>query len=291
MNKITKAVIPAAGYGTRFLPASKTIPKEMFPIIDKPTIHMIVEEAAKSGITDLLFIISRNKHSLMNYFDYNKELNEILLEKKKIKELNLINEPADLMNIQFVIQKEQLGLGHAIMTAENFTNGEAFAVLLGDDIVITNDDQKPALRECIDAYEKYDTCVIGVQEVERTDVDKYGIIKPSKELENRVLEIEDLVEKPSIEEAPSNYAISGRYILTPEIFDVLKTTKRDIRNEIELTDALRILNQSKKMVAQPFSGRRFDIGQKKGYVEATIYLSLKDKDISDEIKKFIKELI
>ncbi|MGL4948435.1 MAG: UTP--glucose-1-phosphate uridylyltransferase GalU [Mycoplasma sp.] len=291
MQKITKAVIPAAGYGTRFLPASKTIPKEMFPIIDKPTIHMIVEEAYKSGITDLLFIISRNKHTLMNYFDYNKELNDILLEKNKMRELKLINEPADLMNIQFVIQKEQLGLGHAILTAEKFANNEPFAVLLGDDIVVTTPEQKPALQECIDAYEKYETSVIGVQEVDRSDVDKYGIIKPSKKLEENIIEIDDLVEKPNVDDAPSNFAISGRYILTPEIFDVLKTTKKDVRNEIELTDALRTLNKEKKMVATPFSGRRFDIGQKKGYVEATIYLALRDPDMGEEIKQFIKNNI
>ncbi|MGL4950395.1 MAG: UTP--glucose-1-phosphate uridylyltransferase GalU, partial [Mycoplasma sp.] len=281
MSKVTKAVIPAAGYGTRFLPASKTIPKEMFPIIDKPTIHMIVEEAYKSGITDLLFIISRNKHSLMNYFDYNKELNDILIQKNKSKELKLINEPADLMNIQFVIQKEQLGLGHAILTAETFTNGEPFAVLLGDDIVISGENQKAALQECIEAYEKYNTSIIGVQEVNKEDVDKYGIIKPSKKLDGNLMEIDDLVEKPNVKDAPSNFAISGRYILTNDIFEVLKKTPKDIRNEIELTDALRTLNKTKKMIAQPFSGRRFDIGQKKGYVEATIYLALRDKDISE----------
>lgn len=290
MSKITKAVIPAAGYGTRFLPASKTIPKEMFPIIDKPTIHMIVEEAAKSGITDLLFVISRNKHTLMNYFDYNHELNQILLEKNKTKELKLIKEPADLVNVQFVIQKEQLGLGHAILMAEQFINNEPFAVLLGDDIVIAeNGKQKPALKQCIDTYNKYKTTIVGVQQVDWEDVNKYGIIAPKnkEDFKNDVLEVKTFVEKPERDKAPSNYAILGRYVLTPCIFDILKKTKKDVRNEIELTDAIKTLSKYEKVYAKVFEGKRFDIGLKKGYVEATIYLALRDPDIGQEIRTFV----
>lgn len=294
MKKITKAVIPAAGYGTRFLPASKTIPKEMFPIIDKPTIHIIVEEAVKSGITDLLFVISRNKHTLMNYFDYNKELNEILIEKKKFDELKLVKEPADLLNIQFVIQKEQLGLGHAILMAEQFVNGEPFAVLLGDDIVVPGKNQLPALKQCIDAYEQKGASVVGVQEVELKNVNRYGIINPKNkdDLNSKdVIEVKSFIEKPNPESTPSTYAILGRYVLTPEIFSILKTTPKDIRNEIEITDAIQTLAQKEPVYAKVFEGRRFDIGLKQGYVEATIYLALKDKEMGDSIREFIKSEI
>lgn len=291
MKKITKAVIPAAGYGTRFLPASKTIPKEMFPIIDKPTIHIIVEEAVKSGITDLLFVISRNKHTLMNYFDYNKELNEILIEKKKFEELKLVKEPADLLNIQFVIQKEQLGLGHAILMAEQFANGEPFAVLLGDDIVVPGKNQLPALKQCIDVYEQTGASVVGVQEVELKNVNRYGIINPKNkdDLNSKdVIEVKSFVEKPDSKSTPSNYAILGRYVLTPEIFSILKTTPKDVRNEIEITDAIQTLAQKEPVYAKVFEGRRFDIGLKQGYVEATIYLALKDIEMGDSIREFIK---
>lgn len=294
MKKITKAVIPAAGYGTRFLPASKTIPKEMFPIIDKPTIHIIVEEAVKSGITDLLFVISRNKHTLMNYFDYNKELNEILIEKKKFDELKLVKEPADLLNIQFVIQKEQLGLGHAILMAEQFVNGEPFAVLLGDDIVVPGKNQLPALKQCIDAYEQKGASVVGVQQVELKNVNRYGIINPKNkdDLNSKdVIEVKSFIEKPNPESTPSTYAILGRYVLTPEIFSILKTTPKDIRNEIEITDAIQTLAQKEPVYAKVFEGRRFDIGLKQGYVEATIYLALKDKEMGDSIREFIKSEI
>lgn len=288
--KITKAVIPAAGYGTRFLPASKTIPKEMFPIIDKPTIHMIVEEAAKSGITDLLFVISRNKHTLMNYFDYNKELNDILIQKNKLRELQLIKEPADLLNVQFVIQKEQLGLGHAILTAEKFVNGEPFAILLGDDIVIPEGDDEPALKQCIDAYDKFHGSIVGVQEVAHEDVNRYGIINPKSKAglsAKNVVEVASFVEKPEVVDAPSNFAILGRYVLTPAIFDILKKTKMDKSKEIQLTDAIQTLAATEKVYAKVFTGRRFDIGMKKGYVEATIYQALRDADISEDIKEFI----
>lgn len=294
MKKITKAVIPAAGYGTRFLPASKTIPKEMFPIIDKPTIHIIVEEAVKSGITDLLFVISRNKHTLMNYFDYNKELNEILIEKKKFDELKLVKEPADLLNIQFVIQKEQLGLGHAILMAEQFVNGEPFAVLLGDDIVVPGKNQLPALKQCIDVYERKGASVVGVQQVELKNVNRYGIINPKNkdDLNSKdVIEVKSFIEKPDPESTPSTYAILGRYVLTPEIFSILKTTPKDIRNEIEITDAIQTLAQKEPVYAKVFEGRRFDIGLKQGYVEATIYLALKDKEMGDSIREFIKSEI
>lgn len=290
MKKITKAVIPVAGYGTRFLPASKSIPKEMFPIIDKPTIHLIVEEAYKSGIKDLLFIVSRNKHSILNYFDYNKELNDVLAKKKKYEEIIKINEITEVMNIQFVIQKEQLGLGHAILQAEKFINNEPFAVLLGDDIVVPNKKDNYALKQCISAYNKFGKSVVGVQEVELSDVSKYGIVQPKniKEIsKDSVVELKSLVEKPEPKDAPSQLAVLGRYILTPKIFNELKHTKKDIRDEIELTDAINSLCKKENVYAKVFSGRRFDIGLKKGYVEATIHLALQDPEIKNDIKEFI----
>lgn len=290
-RKITKAVIPVAGYGTRFLPASKSIPKEMFPIIDKPTIHLIVEEAAKSGITDLLFVVSRNKHSILNYFDYNKELNEVLASKGKTKEIEKANAMTELVNIQFVIQREQLGLGHAILQAERFVNNEPFAVLLGDDIVIPNHD-KFALKQCIDAYEATGATIVGVQEVPLSDVSKYGIINPKDKnvmKQGDTIELASLIEKPEPNEAPSQYGVLGRYVLSPTIFSELKETKIDIRNEIELTDAINTLCKKEKVCAKVFEGRRFDIGLKKGYVEATIYLALKDPEIQDDVKAFIKK--
>ncbi len=288
-KKITKAVIPVAGYGTRFLPASKSIPKEMFPIIDKPTIHLIVEEAAKSGITDLLFVVSRNKHSILNYFDYNKELNEVLAAKGKTKEIEKANQMTELLNIQFVIQKEQLGLGHAIMQAERFVNGEPFAVLLGDDIVIPTSG-KYALKQCIDAYEETGASIVGVQEVPLSDVSKYGIVNPknAKQIKpGETIEVTSLVEKPDPKDTPSQYGVLGRYVLSPSIFDELRHTKKDIRNEIEITDAINTLSKKEKVCAKVFEGRRFDIGLKKGYVEATIYLALQDDDIKQDIKDFI----
>lgn len=294
MKKITKAVIPVAGYGTRFLPASKSIPKEMFPIIDKPTIHWIVEEAYKSGITDLLFIVSRNKHSILNYFDYNKELNDVLAKKKKFNEIKKINEITEVMNIQFVIQKEQLGLGHAILQAEKFINNEPFAVLLGDDIVIPTKKDDYALKQCIQAFNKTKKSIVGVQEVKLEDVSKYGIVKPkSKKIDNvkESILLTSLIEKPEPQDAPSKLAVLGRYVLTPNIFKELKNTKKDIRDEIELTDAINSLCKKESVYAKCFSGRRFDIGLKKGYVEATIYLALRDKEISDEIKNFIRNEI
>ncbi len=292
VKKITKAVIPVAGYGTRFLPASKAIPKEMFPIIDKPTIHIIVEEAAKSGITDLLFVVSRNKHSILNYFDYNKELNEVLAEKGKTEEIKKCNEMTELLNIQFVIQKEQLGLGHAILQAERFANNEPFAVLLGDDIVIPTKANNYALKQCIEAYEETGGSIVGVQEVPLADVSKYGIVNPKNKASiktGETIELTSLVEKPDPKNTPSQYGVLGRYILNPEIFEELKHTKKDIRNEIELTDAINTLSKKEKVYAKVFEGRRFDIGLKRGYVEATIYLALQDKDIKDEIKDFIKQ--
>lgn len=291
MSKITKAVIPVAGYGTRFLPASKSIPKEMFPIIDKPTIHIVVEEAIKSGITNLLFVVSRNKHSLLNYFDYNKELNDVLKQKNKLEEIEKINDLADAINIQFVIQKEQLGLGHAILQAENFVNNEPFAVLLGDDIVVVDKGQEPALKQCIDAFEKTNKSIVGVQEVPLEDVTKYGIINPKNKADlnsSEPIALKSLVEKPKIKDAPSQYGVLGRYVLTPNIFEELKQTKKDIRDEIEITDAINSLAKKDAVYAQCFVGKRFDIGLKKGYVEATIYLALKDADIKDDIYNFIK---
>ena len=290
-NKVTKAIIPAGGFGTRFLPASKSIPKEMFPIIDKPTIHFIVEEAIKSGITDILIIVSSNKNSILDYFDYNYELEQKLLKANKTNLYNLIRDIPNMVNIQYVRQKEALGLGHAIMLAESFANNEPIAILLGDDVVFYNNKQKPAIKQCIEAFEQTNSSIVGVQPIETNQLNKYGIIDPKNpnDLKNKDLfELKGMVEKPAIKDAPSNYAILGRYVLTNDIFKELKKTKFDKNNEIELTNAILGLLKHNKVYAKVFEGDRFDIGSKLGYVKSFIYQSMLDNDIKDEILTYIK---
>lgn len=286
-NKITKAVIPAAGLGTRFLPATKSLPKEMFPIVDRPCIELIIEEAVKSGITDILIIVSGSKNSIQDYFDYNFELEEKLIRKDKTDLVNYLRGIADQANIFFIRQKETLGLGHAILKAESFIGNEAFAVLLGDDIVYNKEEQ--ALQQCINAYYENNKSVVGVQEVSINDVVKYGIVKPSNNYKkgSTIVKLDGMVEKPKIEDAPSNLAILGRYVLSPKIFNELKNTKMDIRNEIELTDAILSLSKKEDVYAKIFSGLRYDIGSKEGYVKAIIDYALRDKAIGQEIRKFI----
>jgi len=284
--KIRKAVIPAAGLGTRFLPATKAQPKEMLPIVDKPTIQYIVEEAVASGIEEILIITGRSKRSIEDHFDKSVELEYELERKDKKDLLKVVRDISDLANVYFIRQKEPKGLGHAISCAKSFIGNEPFAVMLGDDIV---DSKKPCFKQLMDCYEEYNTSILGVQYVGMGDVSKYGIVKDYR-IENRVSKVLDLVEKPGMEEAPSTMAILGRYILTPEIFDILGGTKPGKGGEIQLTDALKILCKEQAMYAYEFEGRRYDVGDKLGYLMATVEMALKREDLGEDFMNYLLEL-
>lgn len=285
--KVRKAVIPAAGFGTRMLPASKSVPKEMLPIYDKPTLHHIVKEVVDSGITDILIIISKDKGSIEDYFDVNFEL-EYELNKKSSEISREIHELSKMANIYTIRQKKKNGLGDAIKYAESFVGGEPFAILLGDDIIYNTEDELPCIKQMADIYEKEGAPVLGVQEVSWDDVDKYGIVNGVK-TSDRITEVESLVEKPSREEATTNLAILGRYIVTPDIFPILHETKPGKNNEIQLTDALNKLAEKRKMIAYDFIGKRYDVGNKLGFVKATVDFALNDDKIKDELLKFLRE--
>ncbi len=285
--RVRKAVIPAAGLGTRFLPATKAQPKEMLPIVDKPTLQYIVEEAVDSGIEEILIITGRNKQSIENHFDKSVEL-ELELEKSgKIKFLKEVRRISNMINIYYIRQKEPLGLGHAIYCAKSFIGNEPFAVLLGDDVVYA---KKPCLKQMIEAYEKYEATILGVQEVAKENVDKYGIVD-GKQIENRVYTVNDLVEKPEVEEAPSNVAILGRYIINPTIFDILEHTNPGKGGEIQLTDALKELAQKEEMYAYIFEGRRYDVGDKQGFLEATVEYALRREDLREEFLEYLVDVV
>lgn len=285
--KVRKAVIPAAGFGTRMLPASKSVPKEMLPIYDKPTLHHIVKEVVDSGITDILIIISKDKGSIEDYFDVNFEL-EYELNKKSSEISGEIHELSKMANIYTIRQKKKNGLGDAIKYAESFVGDEPFAILLGDDIIYNTSDELPCIKQMADIYEKEETPVLGVQEVSWDDVDKYGIVNGVK-TSDRITEVESLVEKPSREEATTNLAILGRYIVTPDIFPILHETKPGKNNEIQLTDALNKLAEKRKMIAYDFIGKRYDVGNKLGFVKATVDFALHDEKIKDELLEFLRE--
>ncbi len=292
-KKVRKAIIPAAGLGTRFLPATKALAKEMLPIVDKPAIQYIVEEAVKSGIEEILIVISMHKNSIIDHFDYSFELEERLKQKNKMKEYKMIRNIADMVNIQFVRQKEPLGLGHAILCAESFIGDEPFAVLLGDDIVIQDDPKaKPAIKQCIEAYEKTSASIMGVQKVAPKNVHKYGIIDIDAQLKSdkSICKLKGTVEKPALKDAPSDYAILGRYVLTPQIFNELKNTKMDIRGEIELTDAIMSLMSKESVYSKTFEGHRYDIGNKAEYVIAIIDEALKNAETKDVVSEYITKL-
>ncbi|SHK40404.1 UTP--glucose-1-phosphate uridylyltransferase GalU [Paramaledivibacter caminithermalis] len=285
--KVRKAIIPAAGLGTRFLPATKAQPKEMLPIVDKPTIQYIIEEAVHSGIEEILIITGRNKRAIEDHFDRSIEL-EIALEKKGKNELlSQIKDISNMVNIHYIRQKEPKGLGHAINCARSFVGNEAFAVLLGDDIVYS---EYPCLKQLIDVYDEYKTTILGVQKVCKNDVNKYGIID-GKFIENDVYKVKNLVEKPQIEEAPSDIAILGRYIITPEIFDILENTKPGAGGEIQLTDALKELSIKQAMYAYIFKGIRYDVGNKLGFLQATIEFALRREDLKENFKKYLSGLL
>lgn len=285
--KIKKAIIPAAGLGTRFLPATKAQPKEMLPIVDKPTIQYIVEEAVESGIEDILVITGRGKRAIEDHFDKSYELEQELARKKRYDLLEIVQGISSLADIHYVRQKEALGLGHAIYCARKFIGNEPFAVLLGDDIVVSG---KPCLKQMIDIYERYETSVVGVQAVPSEDVSKYGIIK-ARAIEDSVFMIEDLVEKPNRQDAPSNLAIMGRYIIDPEIFTILETTEPGAGEEIQLTDALRVLNKRRQIYGYMFSGKRYDVGDKIGYLEATVEIALQRGELRDDFKKYLLQVL
>jgi len=284
--KVRKAVIPAAGLGTRFLPATKAQPKEMICIVDKPAIQYIVEEALASGIEEILVIIGRNKESIANHFDQTPELDYLLASKNKKELLEISKGLSEMANIHFVRQKEAKGLGHAVLCAKAFVGDEPFAVLLGDDIV-TGD--VPALKQLIDAHEKHGASILGVQTVAKDQVDKYGIVD-GKMIEDRTYEVSRLIEKPSVEEAPSNVAALGRYVLTPEIFECLERTPRGKGDEIQLTDGMDILRETQKIMAYDFTGKRYDTGDKLGYLKATVEFALEHNQLKDGFKEYLKEI-
>jgi UTP--glucose-1-phosphate uridylyltransferase len=281
--KVKKAIIPAAGLGTRFLPATKAQPKEMLPIVDKPTIQYIVEEAIASGIEEILIITGRNKKSIEDHFDKSVEL-ELELEKSgKSELLELVRDISDMVDIHYIRQKEPRGLGHAIHCAKTFVGNEPFAVLLGDDVV---DSTTPTLKQLIDCYSEYKTTILGVQTVSKENVSKYGIVD-GIHIEDKVYKVKDLVEKPSMDEAPSNVAILGRYIITPEIFNILENTKPGKGGEIQLTDALKTLIGKEAMYAYNFDGKRYDVGDKLGFLQATIEFALKKEELREEFIDYL----
>ena len=285
-KRVRKAVIPAAGLGTRFLPATKAQPKEMLPIVDKPTLQYIIEEAVASGIEEILIITGRNKKSIEDHFDKSVELELELEQKGKNELLEIVQNISNMINIHYIRQKEPKGLGDAIYCAKHFIGDEPFAVMLGDDIV---DSEVPCLKQLINTYEEYRTTILGVQTVDEKDTDKYGIIK-SKFIEDRVYKVKDLVEKPEPENAPSNIAILGRYIITPEIFDVLENLPAGKNGEVQLTDALRLLSNKEAMYAYNFEGIRYDVGDKLGFLKATVDFALKRANLKDDFIKYLREV-
>lgn len=284
---IKKAVIPAAGYGTRFLPATKSQPKEMIPIIDTPVIQYVVEEAVASGITDILMIIGRGKRAIEEHFDRSPLLEESLLKKQDLKMLDKIRSISDMANIHFIWQKEMNGLGDAILHAKHHVNNEPFVILLGDTLVQSKDG--PITKQLIDVYEKNKGSVIALEEVKPALVHRYGIVDGEMISEN-VLKAKDWIEKPSIEEAPSNLAVASRYLFTPEIFDYLEKTPPGKNNEIQLTDAMREMVKDHPMYGMKFEGKRYDIGNKMGFLKTNIEFGLKDPEVGAALKDWIKEL-
>jgi UTP--glucose-1-phosphate uridylyltransferase len=284
---VRKAVFPAAGLGTRFLPATKAQPKEMLPLVDKPTIQYVVEEAVASGISQIIIVTGRGKRAIEDHFDAAFELEYYLADRKKLDELAQIKTISELAEVSYVRQKEPLGLGHAILCARALVGDEAFAVFLGDDII--GGAPTPCMRQLLDAYEKYDGPVIAVERVPRARIHQYGVIAGRPKGGN-VWEISDLVEKPRAEEAPSDLAIIGRYVLTPDIFALLAGTAADTRGEIQLTDALRALRRQRPMYAVEFEGKRYDTGDKLGFLKATVEFALARPDLADDFRAYLRSL-
>ena len=285
-RKIRTAVIPAAGLGTRFLPATKAQPKEMLPIVDKPCIQYIIEEAIDSGIEDILIITGRNKRAIEDHFDRAVELELTLKAQGKYDLLGLVQE-LSRVTTHYVRQKEPKGLGHAVLCAKHFVGDEPFAVLLGDDIM---DAEVPVLKQLMDVYEDCEGSVLGVQEVPKDRVSSYGVVKPVA-VKERLWRADDLVEKPSVEEAPSRLAVLGRYIISPEIFGILEKTEPGRGGEIQLTDALKKLSEREPVYAYEFEGRRYDVGDKQGYLEATVDFALKRPDLREPFLRYLLKTV
>lgn len=284
--KIRKVVIPAAGLGTRFLPATKAQPKEMLPIVDKPTIQYIVEEAVASGVESILIITGRSKRAIEDHFDSSIELEYELERSGKTELLKLVRDIAGMVNLHYIRQKQPRGLGHAILCAHDFVGNEPFGVLLGDDIVVS---QKPALRQLMDVYERTGSTVVGVQPVARDQVHKYGVIAPA-ESNGGLHKLAGLVEKPPVERAPSNLAVLGRYVISPKIFEVLKNTPYGKGGELQLTDALHRLMEYENVYAYEFEGKRYDVGDKLGFLQATVEFALARDDLKDDFSGYLKNL-
>ena len=282
--KVRKAIIPAAGLGTRLLPNTKSIPKEMLPLVDKPVIQYIVEEAAAAGIEQILIITNRGKNPIEDYFDYAPDLEERLIADGKLRDARIVREVADMADVYFVRQKETKGLGHAVWRARSFVNEEPFAVLLGDDIMLS---ETPVLRQLVTAAEQNECSAVAVRQVPDELITKYSSVKLEEKLSERVYRISDMNEKPTLEEKLSDYAILGRYVLTPAIFDILEHTAPGRNNEIQLTDGMRTLCHREKMCAVDFEGRRYDTGNLKGYLEAIIDFALKNEEAGDWLRQFI----
>jgi len=285
--KVKKAVIPAAGLGTRFLPATKAQPKEMLPVVDKPAIQYVVEEAVRAGIRDILIVTGRGKRTLEDHFDRSFELEHYLEAQGKHDELKQVREISEMASIHYIRQRDPAGLGDAVAHAEHHVGGEPFAVLLGDDIVAAGD---PLLDRMISVYERYGRSVLGVQEVRREDISLYGAVKPEW-VEDDLARVVDIVEKPPPEEAPSNLAAIGRYVLTPEIFDAIRETPPDAGGEVQLTDALRLLAREQAVYAYRFDDGRYDIGKKLDYLRATVELAVDREDLGPGFRAFLADLV
>ncbi len=285
---VRKAVIPAAGLGTRFLPATKSIPKEMLPIVDKPTIQYIIEEVIASGIKEILIITGKSKRAIEDHFDHSVELENQLKIKGNQELLDMVQAVSEMVDIHYIRQKDPKGLGHAIFCAKTFVGNEPFAVLLGDDVVYNQ--KKPCLQQMIEVYDQYNTSILGVQTVRSQDVNKYGIVQ-GKQISEDVYTVTDLVEKPAVDEAPSNVAILGRYIINPAIFGILANTQAGKGGEIQLTDALRELARKEAMYAYNFQGKRYDVGNKQGFLEATVEAALRREDLRAEFLDYLIKVV
>ncbi|MEW5549901.1 UTP--glucose-1-phosphate uridylyltransferase GalU [Peribacillus frigoritolerans] len=283
---IRKAVIPAAGLGTRFLPATKAQPKEMLPIVDKPTIQYIIEEAVQSGITDIIIVTGKNKRAIEDHFDKSIELEMLLQMKGQNDLLKIVENISNMVDIHYVRQKEPLGLGHAVLCAKTFIGDEPFAVLLGDDIV---DSQVPALKQLMERYNKVRASIIGCKEVSPADVSKYGIVNFQERYEDLFL-VRNLVEKPKVEDAPSTQAIIGRYILSPAIFEILENVQPDCKGEIQLTEALDLLLEKEPLYSYIIEGNRYDVGDKFGFLQASIDFAMKRPELRDQLIKYLRQL-
>lgn len=287
MSKIRKAVIPAAGLGTRMLPASKSVPKEMYPVVDRPAIHFLVEEAVKSGITDILIITARGKESIESYFDKNQDYNIKLSASGRTEELAELEKIENLANIYFIRQKEAKGLGHAVLCAKNFVGNEPFAVLYGDDMIIS---ETPVCKQLIDVWEKYEKPVVGVKEVPVEKVMKYCSLKTEPMEKDGLYAVSDMIEKPKADQIFSNFSILGRVVLPPEIFEILENTNLGAGGELQLTDAMAVLSRESGIIACDYEGKRYDMGSKLGFIMANIDVGLKHPETAEGLKEYLKSL-